>query len=113
MVCDHVVMMDRGQCTKEGPIVEMTGRSMVMEWTLGPGEPDLVALQERLPGHEIVLESHVLIVCCPIDADLDATSILVGAHLVGAEIAVRELRRGRTLEKSYLDNFEEGKLRGR
>ena len=31
--------------------------------------------QESLPDHKFVLESDVLVVCCPLDADLDATSI--------------------------------------
>ncbi len=107
MVCDHVVIMDHGRCTLQGPIDEVTGRALQMEWTLGPGEPDLGALREQLPDHELAQDGAVLTVRCPPGGDLDRTAVLVARTLADAEIPVRELKRGLSLEQSYLDRVTE------
>jgi len=105
-VCDHVVLIDRGRCTLAGPIAEVTGRAMVLSWTLGTGDLDLVALGQALPGHEVHREDGALTVVCPPDGDLDDTARVVARHLVEADIAIREVRRGLSLERSYLDRTE-------
>ena len=102
MICDRVVMMDAGRCTHQGTVAEVTGRALVMEWTLGPGEPDLEALRAALTDHELKLDGGVLTVVCPPDADLDATSVAVARQLSEASIAIRRMRRGLSLERSYL-----------
>jgi len=105
-VCDHVVLIDRGRCTLAGPIAEVTGRAMVLQWTLGPGELDLDALGEALPDHEVRREDGLLTVVCPTDTDLDDTARVVARQLVEADIPIRDVRRGLSLERSYLDRTE-------
>ncbi len=102
-VCDHVVLIDRGRCTLAGPIAEVTGRAMVLTWTLGPGELDVDALAGALPGHEVRREDGALTVVCPPDTDLDDTARVVARHCVEADVAIREVRRGLSLERSYLE----------
>lgn len=107
MVCDHVVIMDHGRCTLQGTIAEVTGRALQMEWTLGPGEPDLQALRGQLADHDLALDGAVLTVRCPAGDDLDRTAVLVARALADAEIPVREIKRGLSLEQSYLDGLKE------
>ncbi len=107
MVCDQVIMMDAGRCTHQGTVAEVTARAMVMEWHLGPGDPGLPALGAALPDHDLRLDGHTLTVSGPPDDDLDATSVVVAGHLCAAGIAIREMRRGLSLERSYLDRLGE------
>jgi len=106
MVCDRVVMMDAGHCTHQGTVAEVTGRALMMEWRLGPGALELQALRATLNEHDLQLDDGVLTVVCPPDDDLDATSVVVARQLSEAGIAVREMRRGLSLERSYLERVE-------
>ena len=49
-ICDHLVLVDRGRCTRQGTVDEITGRGRHVAWELGPGEVPLEALREALPG---------------------------------------------------------------
>jgi len=108
MICDRVVMMDAGCCTHQGTVAEVTGKALSMVWILGPGEPDLGALRAELDEHELRVDGGVLTVDCPPDADLDATSVAIARRLSASGIAIREVRRGLSLERSYLERVEGG-----
>ncbi len=106
MICDHVVIVDQGRCTHAGTVAEVTSRAQAIVWTLGPGAADLALLYEQLPDHQLQVEGATLTATCPPGTDLDATSIVVARHLAGAGIAVRELRRGLSLEHSFLERVD-------
>jgi ABC-2 type transport system ATP-binding protein len=106
MICDHVLIVDKGRCTHQGTVAEVTGRAVAIVWTLGSGRPELDLLRQRLPEHALQLDGPTLTVRCPPAADLDDTSLVVAAHLADAGIAVRELRRGLSLEQGFLDRVD-------
>ncbi|MBW1877360.1 MAG: ABC transporter ATP-binding protein [Deltaproteobacteria bacterium] len=102
-ICDWVVMLDEGRLVRQGTVAEVTGRSAVVEWVLGPGEVPLDALREAFPDHGWSLDDGVLSHLAPAGADLDAVSVVVAAKLAAAAVPIREVRRGVSLERSFLD----------
>jgi len=105
-ICDHLVLVDHGRCTRQGTVDEITGRGRHVAWDLGPGDVPLAALEEALPDHGWNLEPGAdgarLIQAPPIRADLDASAVEVARILAGAGVAIRAVRRGRSLEESFL-----------
>jgi len=102
-ICDHVVLIEAGRCLGEGTVQELTARDSQVTWTLGPGDVPLEVLHERLPEHHFGLEGRVLTHRAPSASELDAASIVIAAVLSEAHVAIRAVRRGRTLEDSYLE----------
>jgi len=104
-ICDWVVLIEDGVCVQEGPVEEVTGRGQVVDWTVGPGEPPLAALREALPEHEwswtVEGTGGVLTLRAPGDADLDTSSIVAARILADADVAIRGLQRGRSLEETF------------
>ena len=111
-ICDHVVLVEHGHCVRQGSVEEVTGRGSRVVWEIGPGDPPLDTLRALLPDHEFALEAHgdggFLTQLAPTDADLDAASVVVTRSLAEAEIPVRSVRRGRSLEESFLDGRLDG-----
>lgn len=103
-ICDQVVMMDRGRVLRQGSLGEVTGRGQLVEWSLGPGEIPLADLHHALPDHGFSVEGGVLTERAPADSDLDASSVVIARVLAGAGVAIREVRRGRSLERTFLDD---------
>jgi len=104
-ICDWVVMLDDGRLVREGTVVEVTGRSAVVEWVLGPGDVPLDALREAFPDHGWTLDRGVLTNLAPAGADLDAVSVVVARMLAAAAVPIREVRRGVSLERRFLDEI--------
>ena len=106
-ICDHLVLVDHGRCTRQGTVDEITGRGRHVAWELGPGEVPLEALREALPDHGWTWEPGVagghLVQIPPPDDDLDGSSVVVARLLADASVAIRAVRRGRSLEESYLE----------
>ncbi len=75
-------------------------------WSLGPGELDVDRLRRALPGHSIDMLERTLVHKAPTESDLDAGSIIIAGHLSSAGIAIRGVRRGHTLEDSYLQRTQ-------
>jgi len=103
-LCDWIVMIDRGRCVRQGTIAEVTGRTQVIEWTLGPGEVPMQELEAALEGHSLRVEDRVLVQRAPDGADLDAASVVVAGALARAGVAIRQVRRGVSLERRFLDD---------
>jgi len=106
-ICDHLVLVDHGRCTRQGTVDEITGRGRRVAWELGPGEVPLDALREALPDHRWAWEPGTsggrLTQVPPPDDDLDSASVVVARVLAESGVAIRGVRRGRSLEESYLD----------
>ncbi|HMV69426.1 MAG TPA: ABC transporter ATP-binding protein [Myxococcota bacterium] len=106
-ICDHVVMIDRGRCLRQGSLAAVTGQQERLEWALGPGDLDVDGLRDALPGCQVSLDGRDLSIVA-IDADLDAIVLTVMARLVAARVAVRELRRGVSLEERFVGDSAAG-----
>lgn len=103
-LCDWVVMLRAGKCTREGTVSEVTGQEQLVTWVLGPGEVPLERILRRLPDHRLELRDALLAHEVPAGADLDAASLVVMEELAAARVAVREMRRGVSLERRFIDD---------
>ena len=102
-MCDWVIMMDRGRCTRQGPIDDVTGRTEVVEWRLASAAP-VAAVAAALVGFVVEVDADVLRVTAPARADLDAASLDVMRVLVAHGVAVRDMRRGVGLERRFFQD---------
>ncbi|MCO4745073.1 MAG: ABC transporter ATP-binding protein [Proteobacteria bacterium] len=103
-LCDWVVMVDAGRCVREGTIAEVTGRNSRAEWSLGPGELPLEALRLAVPRHHFEQAGHILHESAGPDGDLDASSLIVARMLAESSVPIREIRRGRSLERTFMED---------
>ena len=103
-ICDWVVMMDRGRVLRQGTLGDVTGRGQLVEWSLGPGDVPLDELHRRLPDHGFTVENGILTERAPTSADLDASSVVIARVLADAGVPIREVRRGRSLERTFLED---------
>lgn len=102
-LCDHVVMIDEGRCIREGEMQSVTGQGAMAEWTLG-GIPPLEALGAAVPDHTFHFEDGLLAERAPAGADMDASSVAIMAVLARASVPVRGVRRGKALERQFLED---------
>lgn len=105
-LCDHVVLLDKGECLAQGPTAEVTGQGVRMVWTLG-GPIPIDTLTELLPAHRLSVEQGVLLQEAPTEQALDEASILVARTLANAGCVIREVRRGRSLEDAFVGRVGE------
>lgn len=91
-ICDWVVFIDKGRCTRAGALAALTGRDREVYVRLAPPFP---------PGRDALVTLRVPDGVAP----EDATSELLRALLAeGARIA--EVRRGESLERRYFADAE-------
>lgn len=107
-ICDWVVLMDRGRLVREGTVQDVTGSGQEVRWVLGPGRAPLDELRTALPEHRIHWHpgegASVLVQVAPIDGDLDASAVVIARALSQAGVPIREVRRGKRLEESFLQS---------
>lgn len=106
LLCDYVVMVDRGRCVRAGRTEEVTAQRQQEVWTLGPGTFDLEPLRSRLPGHTFSLDGAELSHEAPVDVDLDETSVVIAGEIARQALPLRGLRRGHSLERAFLGGTE-------
>ena len=102
-ICEIVVMLNAGSCERSGPIEEVTGRGSTIRWVLGPGDVSIEELKTLLPGHDFVIADGTLTQVAPPDAALDPASIQVAEFLCQQGVAIREVQRGRGLERAFFE----------
>jgi ABC-type multidrug transport system ATPase subunit len=102
-LCDHVVMIDQGRCLRQGPMQAITGTEALAQWTLG-GDVPIDALQAAVPGHGFAREGPVLIERATDGAALDRSSVVIMALLAERGIPIRAVRRGKALERQFLED---------
>ena len=101
-ISDHVVLMETGRCVGAGSVDALTAQGQEATWLLGEGEVPLERLSKLLPGDTFILDGRELTHRAANEAALDEGSIVIAAEMVRVGIPVRGLRRGVTLEESYL-----------
>ena len=106
-LCDWVMMMDAGECVRQGTLEEVTNRGSVVLWSIGGAEAPLEALGRACPGHGFEVDDGVLIQRAPVGADLDTSAIAIAGVLVEARVPIRELRRGVSLEERFFDDAQD------
>ncbi len=107
-LCDHVVLIDEGRLVRQGTIAEVTGRGALVRWTLGPGDVPLDALREALPDCRIDLEGRDLLYETGGTVTLDEASVVVARLLAEANVPIRAVQRGTSLEESFLSETRAG-----
>lgn len=118
-LCDFVILLDRGSVVEQGPLDAVTGRHEVLVWTFAPRTSlPLDLLQTGLPDHSFELESEAsgegrqlqhtpltrLIHHIPQHSDGDAATMVVTRILLEADIPIRSLSRGQSLERAFFDS---------
>ena len=101
-------MVDAGRCVRQGTISEVTGRNSRAEWVLGPGEVPFARILSAVPLHRFDLQHHTLHESAGPDGDLDASSLAIAKLLADAEIPIREIRRGKSLERTFIEDARQG-----
>jgi ABC-2 type transport system ATP-binding protein len=106
-MCDWVVMMSEGRCLCQGTLSEVTGQTSRVEWVV-MGDVPLERLRAALPGHDLSMDGDTLIQESERRA-LDQSSIEIMSILASAGIPVKEVRRGVSLERRFIDETESPK----
>jgi ABC-2 type transport system ATP-binding protein len=109
LLCDWVVLMERGRCTRFGSLGEVTGERERMEWTLASASVSREGLVAALPGLGVELEGDKLAVTVPPGGDPDEACLLVMRVLLDQRVAAREMRRGVGLERRMIDGAVGGR----
>jgi len=99
-ICDWVVMIQNGKCIQQGPLSDVVGRGERIIWRLSGAAP-LTALQQALPDHLFLIEGEDLHQRAPSAAGLDEATLRVMQILLEHQVAVREVRRGISLEEHF------------
>ncbi|MEN0062892.1 MAG: ABC transporter ATP-binding protein [Myxococcota bacterium] len=103
-LCDWVVMLKQGRCTRQGTVENVSGEQEVVRWSI-VGTAPLDALHAALPDHRFVEDAGAVVQYPPAEADLDATSVTVMATLAAAGVPLRGLVRGMGLEQRFIDDL--------
>jgi len=101
-LCDHVVLLDAGKLVRQGSVADVTGRGELVRWSLGPGEVPLEELAAAVPTCTFTIRGDELLQEAGADVDLDAASIVIAGLLATAQIPIRQMQRGTSLEESFL-----------
>ena len=100
-LCDHVIFIQRGRCTKSGSMAEVTEQGLVMRYHL-EATVDLAGLEQTQPELEMTWDGKTLIVRGSggwTPANLNATVL---PYLLHMSAGVLEIRRGKSLEDAYM-----------
>jgi ABC-type multidrug transport system ATPase subunit len=113
-VCDHVLFVENGRCTRQGSLAEVTQRQRRLRYQLGGSAAALLAataggagtvlsrLMEAMPGLAVEPVDQTLHLTAPVGveaAELNARCIPV---LLGAGAALEEVLAGERLESAWM-----------
>lgn len=99
--CDHVVLMEKGRCIRQGPMSAVTGRSTLLRVnTAGP--VPLAQISAALPGLSIEHASDELIIRAADTTDAGALNARVLPVLLAAQVTILEVHQGTSLEAAFL-----------
>lgn len=104
--CDHVIFMENGRCTHQGPIDEMTGRGVLIRVQVG-SHPPLEQLATALPDLRIRLASFdpqgggELLIQADSQTSTGALNARVLPVLLEAGVVILEVHQGNSLEATF------------
>lgn len=100
-LCDHVVFIDRGRCTRHGTMAEVTEQGLVMRYTVET-PVDLAGLRQAHPELESTWEGKILIVRGSGSWSPANLNGAIVPYLLHMNAGLLEIRRGKSLEDAYL-----------
>lgn len=100
-LCDHVIFIERGRCTRSGSMAEVTEQGLVIRYTL-ESAVELSALEAGHPELEMTWEGTSLVVRGSGSWTAPALNATVVPYLLHAGAGLLEIRRGKSLEDAYL-----------
>ncbi len=105
-VCDHVVFIQRGRCTREGSIEEVTQRALLMRYLVEQAF-DLAPLAARLGDLVFRGEGQELVVQAPKGWTAARINEEVVPYLLACKAGLLEIRQGQSLEEAYMAGQQE------
>jgi ABC-type multidrug transport system ATPase subunit len=100
-LCDHVIFIDRGRCTRSGTMAEVTEQGLVMRYTV-EAAVDLTALEQAQPGLEMTWQGKTLIARGSGSWTAANINGAIVPYLFHMNAGLLEIRRGKSLEDAYL-----------
>ncbi|MFT5684271.1 MAG: ABC-2 type transport system ATP-binding protein [Myxococcota bacterium] len=99
--CDHVILMERGRCIRQGPMSEVTGRGTLIRVHTAGAVP-LAEIQAALPELTIGQEGDELVIRAEGAVSAGALNARVLPVLLSAQVAILEVHQGTSLEAAFL-----------
>jgi ABC-type multidrug transport system ATPase subunit len=100
-LCDHVIFIERGRCTRSGSMAEVTEQGLVMRYTLEKAV-ELGPLEQAHPELQMTWEEKSLIVRGSGSWTPSQLNAAVVPYLFHTNAGLLEIRRGKSLEDAYL-----------
>ena len=106
-LCDHVIFIERGRCTRDGSMADVTEQGLMMRY-LVERVVDLAALEQAQPGLEMTWQGHALVARGSAGWTATTLNAAVVPYLLHMDAGLLEIRRGKSLEDAYLAGKTEG-----
>ena len=100
-LCDYVVFIERGRCTRSGSMAEVTEQGLIMRYALEKSV-DLAGLEQAHPELEMTWEGKTLIVRGSGSWTATNLNLTIVPYLLHMNAGLLEIRRGKSLEDAYL-----------
>jgi ABC-type multidrug transport system ATPase subunit len=100
-VCDHVIFIERGRCSRSGSVAEVTEQGMVMRYSVTT-PVDRSALEQAQPELEMSFEGRTLLARGSGSWTAVAINAAVVPYLFHMNAGLLEIRQGQSLEDAYL-----------
>lgn len=101
-MCDHAVFIEKGACTKQGFMSQITGRDAVVRYRLSK-EPSLDELRLAAPDYKFSWSRSVLTVRGKGAQSIEDMNAVCLRAVLDAGIGISEVVPGESLESAYLD----------
>ncbi|MCK6533371.1 MAG: ABC transporter ATP-binding protein [Polyangiaceae bacterium] len=99
-LCDHVVFIHGGRCTRAGTMAEVTEQGLIMRYTVEKNV-DVTPLEQAQAGLEMAWEGTTLIVRGSGSWTAPTINAAVVPFLFHVSAGLLEIRRGKSLEDAY------------
>lgn len=100
--CDHVVMIERGRCIRQGTLGDVRGEQSTVRITLTRA-PDVATLSAQLPECRLTWSAPHLTVKAPATQPVEETNRRCLTQLLAQGVGVLEVQTGQSLEASYME----------
>jgi ABC-type multidrug transport system ATPase subunit len=99
-LCDHVIFIHGGRCTRSGSMAEVTEQGLIMRYAV-ERSVDVAQLEQAQAGLEMAWEGSTLIVRGSGSWTAPTINAAVVPFLLHLEAGLLEIRRGKSLEDAY------------
>ena len=99
-VCDYIIFMDKGRCTQQGNMSDITGQSSTVRIRFG-GEIDLASIQQKCPHIHFSIEEEILVCKESNQSDVSNINAVVLPILLDMELHIYDIQVGYRLAEHY------------